>query len=48
MEVEILRRRFLQGSVALTIVGGTAFSASSLLSAEKEKGVNYKQTISTL
>ncbi len=38
MEVEISRRRFLQGSVALTIVGGTAFSASSLLSAEEEKG----------
>ncbi len=46
MEVEISRRRFLQGSVALTIVGGTAFSASSLLSAQEEKK-EFKVTTKT-
>ncbi len=38
MEVEISRRRFLQGSVALTIIGGTALSASNLFSDKKETG----------
>ncbi len=38
MEVEISRRRFLQGSVALTIIGGTALSASNLFSDEKKTG----------
>jgi len=38
MEVEISRCRFLQGSVALTIIGGTALSASNLFSDKKETG----------
>ncbi len=38
MEVEISRRRFLQGSVALTIIGGTALSASNLFSDKKKTG----------
>ncbi len=37
MEVEISRRRFLQGSVALTILGGTTFTATNLLSNEEKK-----------
>ena len=37
MEVEISRRRFLQGSVALTVIGGTALSATNLLSNEEKK-----------
>ena len=36
MQVEISRRRFLQGSVALSIVGGSALVGSSLLSEEKK------------
>ena len=38
MEVEISRRRFLQGSVALTVIGGTALSTSNLLSKEEGGG----------
>ena len=41
MEVEISRRRFLQGSVAMTVVGGTALSTSNLLSSEHGGG-EYK------
>ncbi len=37
MQVEISRRRFLQGSVALTILGGTTLSTTSLFSNEEEK-----------
>ncbi len=37
MQVEVSRRKFLQGTVALTIVGGTALSSSSLLSSEEDK-----------
>ncbi len=32
MKVEVSRRKFLQGSVAMTIVGGTTFSATNLFS----------------
>ncbi len=38
MKVEISRRRFLQGSVALSIIGGTSIGATSLLSDENEHG----------
>jgi len=38
MEVEISRRRFLQGSVALSVIGGTTLTATNLLSNEEEKG----------
>ncbi len=39
MKVEISRRRFLQGSVALSVIGGTAISATNLLSDnENEQG----------
>jgi len=37
MEVEISRRRFLQGSVALSIVGGTAMLSDQLLSSSAEE-----------
>ena len=36
MQVEISRRRFLQGSVALSIVGGTAISSEQLFSKSRE------------
>ncbi|MEA2017820.1 MAG: molybdopterin-dependent oxidoreductase, partial [Campylobacterota bacterium] len=32
MEVEVSRRKFLQGTVALSVLGGTALSTTSLLS----------------
>ena len=39
MKVEISRRKFLQGTVALTVLGGTTLSGADVLakSAEKEK-----------
>ncbi|MEA1919119.1 MAG: molybdopterin-dependent oxidoreductase [Campylobacterota bacterium] len=37
MKVEVSRRKFLQGSVAMTIFGGTAVTAPNLLSSEEEK-----------
>lgn len=36
MKVEVSRRKFLQGSVALTVLGGSAITAPNLLSSEKE------------
>jgi thiosulfate reductase/polysulfide reductase chain A len=38
MKVEVSRRKFLQGSVALTVVGGSALSATNLFSNEKKEG----------
>ncbi len=38
MQIEISRRRFLQGSVALSVVGGTSASVSSLLASGDAKG----------
>jgi len=37
MKVEVSRRKFLQGSVAMTILGGTAVTAPNLLSSEHAK-----------
>jgi thiosulfate reductase / polysulfide reductase chain A len=37
MKVEISRRRFLQGSVALSVIGGTALSSTTILADAKEK-----------
>ena len=37
MNVEISRRRFLQGSVALTVLGGVSLTSDSLFSGEEEK-----------
>jgi len=36
MKVEVSRRRFLQGSVALTVLGGVSIGTSSLIAAEKK------------
>ncbi|NPA81242.1 MAG: molybdopterin-dependent oxidoreductase, partial [Epsilonproteobacteria bacterium] len=38
MAIEISRRRFLQGSVAMTVVGAMAVSPSSLISSEEKEG----------
>ena len=38
MEVEISRRKFLQGTVAMSVVGATALSTTNLLSNEHEHG----------
>ena len=38
MAVEISRRRFLQGSVAMTVIGGMSMAPSNLFSNEKEHG----------
>jgi thiosulfate reductase/polysulfide reductase chain A len=36
MQIEVSRRKFLQGSVALSIIGGSAVTAPNLFSSEKE------------
>jgi thiosulfate reductase / polysulfide reductase chain A len=38
MKVEVSRRRFLQGSVALSVIGGTSFGITSLVAEEEEQG----------
>ena len=47
MKVEISRRKFLQGSVALSIAGGTAVSATNLFSSEHEEGHSLPKNITT-
>lgn len=37
MKVEISRRRFLQGSVALSVLGGTAISATNIMASSEPK-----------
>ena len=37
MRVEVSRRRFLQGSVALSVIGGASFGVTSLLAQEEER-----------
>lgn len=45
MNVEVSRRKFLQGSVAMSIVGATALSTTNLLSkGTKPEKVSYKNT----
>ena len=39
MEVEVSRRKFLQGTVAMSIVGGTALSTTNLFSSGHDAGV---------
>ncbi len=55
MKVEVSRRKFLQGSVAMTILGGTAVTAPNLLSSEHAKsslatkaGSNENKVVATL
>ena len=50
MKVEISRRRFLQGSVALSIVGGTALSQTSILAenAKKSKELPLLKQVPTI
>lgn len=38
MKVEVSRRKFLQGSIALSVLGGTSIGVSPLLSQEEEHG----------
>ncbi|HKJ65123.1 MAG TPA: twin-arginine translocation signal domain-containing protein, partial [Desulfopila sp.] len=49
MKVEISRRKFLQGSVALTVLGGTSLSGADILakSAEKER-LSGSRTVPTV
>ncbi len=46
MRVEVSRRRFLQGAVALTVIGGTSVSTTNLFSKEEEEG-NLEVTTKT-
>ena len=45
MKVEVSRRKFLQGSVALTVLGGSTVAVPNLFSSEKEKA---KPTLNTM
>jgi thiosulfate reductase/polysulfide reductase chain A len=47
MQVEISRRRFLQGSVAMTVFGGTAISASNLFANEEKEQHSIPENITT-
>ena len=49
MKVEISRRKFLQGSVALTVLGGTSLTGTDILakSAEKER-LSGNRTVPTV
>jgi len=49
MKVEVSRRKFLQGSVALTVIGGSSIGFTSLVAEEAEKKKELvKQEIPTL
>ena len=51
MKVEISRRRFLQGSVAMSVVGGVSLSTSSMIasaSAPAKKIGNDTKKVATL
>jgi len=49
MKVEVSRRRFLQGSVALTILGGTSLTGADLFAkAESEKRVSINKKVPTV
>ena len=47
MQIEISRRRFLQGSVALTVIGTSAIKASQFYLDEKEKTESIPKSITT-
>jgi len=47
MQVEVSRRRFLQSSVAMTIVGGSMMSATNLLGSEEESHGGVSESITT-
>jgi len=47
MQVEISRRRFLQGSVAMSVVGGTTFSATNLFASHEESHSGVPKSITT-
>jgi len=47
MQVEISRRRFLKGTVAMSVVGSTAVSTSNLFGEDKKDSVNIPKTITT-
>ena len=47
MQVEVSRRKFLQGSVALSIVGATSISVSNLLASNSKEVGDFKFTTKT-
>ncbi|SFZ97334.1 Thiosulfate reductase precursor [hydrothermal vent metagenome] len=47
MQVEVSRRKFLQGSVALSIVGGTSVSVSNLLASNPKETGDFEFTKKT-
>jgi len=47
MEVEVSRRKFLQGTVAMTIVGGSSLGITNLLGNEEKSHNNVAESITT-
>ncbi|SFV54683.1 polysulfide reductase, subunit A [hydrothermal vent metagenome] len=47
MQVEVSRRRFLQGSVAMSVVGGTTFSATNLFANHEESHSGVPKSVTT-
>jgi thiosulfate reductase/polysulfide reductase chain A len=47
MKVEVSRRKFLQGSVALSIAGGAAVSTTNLFSSSSHQGHSFPKGITT-
>jgi thiosulfate reductase/polysulfide reductase chain A len=47
MEVEVSRRRFLQGSVAMTVVGGVGVGTTQLFSSEHGEGHGMPESVTT-
>jgi len=47
MQVEVSRRRFLQGSVAMSVVGGTTISATNLLAGHGEHESERSNEVTT-
>jgi thiosulfate reductase/polysulfide reductase chain A len=47
MQVEVSRRKFLQGTVAMTIVGGSSVGVTNLLGSEEEHHTGIAESITT-
>jgi thiosulfate reductase/polysulfide reductase chain A len=47
MQVEVSRRKFLQGTVAMTIIGGSSVGVTNLLGSEEEHHTGIAESITT-
>ena len=47
MQVEVSRRRFLQGTVAMSVVGGSAMSVTNLFGSEEHESHGVAKSVTT-